>query len=67
VKSSLADSARFINEAMMANIVASRPGGAVRAIRISIGTMVSWASGAVIVVSIKAMVRALTPSRSCRP
>ena len=43
---------------MIANIVASAPGGAVLAIRMSMGTIASWASGAEIVVSTKARVRA---------
>ena len=49
---------------MMANVVASAPTGAVRAISTSIGTMLSWPSGAEMVVSTKANVRALTPSQS---
>ena len=67
MKSWLADSARFISDAMIANIVASAPRGAVLAMRISMGTIASWASGAEIVVSTKASVRAEMPSRSCRP
>jgi hypothetical protein len=46
VNSSLADNARFTREAMTANVVASEPGRAVRAISTSIGTMASWLSGA---------------------
>ncbi len=51
----------------MANIVASPPRGAVFAIRTSIGTIVSWASGAAMVVSMNASIRALIPSQVWRP
>ena len=40
---------------------------AVRPIRMSIGTISSWASGAAMVVSTNANVRAETPSHSCMP
>ena len=67
MKSSLADRARFISEAMMANMVASAPGGAVRAMSTSMGTMASWPSGAEMVVSMNAKVRGLSPSHSLTP
>ena len=67
MKISLAESARFMSEAVMANHVASAPAGACRAMRTSMGTIVSWASGAVIVVSMKASERALMPSQSWSP
>ena len=56
-----------MSEAMIANIVASPPGGAVLAISTSIGTIASWLSGAEIVVSISARLRAEIPSHSCSP
>jgi hypothetical protein len=48
-------------------MVASAPRGAVRAMSASMGTMLSWARGAEIVVSMNTKVRGLTPNHSLTP